>query len=210
LTDTLFSYSKASLKVFRMMGAAGTEWLPFAGDISAHYRQAAEQEAYKWDLSFIGSWRPEREKALEVLHKALPTLRLRVSGPYWNRCSYQPIKKMAVSKPLYGKDLADVVASSFLNLNVMDDTNYPASNMRFFEIITAGGMEICSSSPEMEDIFRQREHVLYFSDEKQLVDQVHFAMQNRQLIEKIKLNGQQLLMESHLYKHRAQAILNVL
>jgi len=208
--DFVLSYSESSLPVFRQMGAREAVWLPFAGDLAAHFGEAGEQKQFDWDLSFIGSWRPEREAALRIIHEHFPDFRLRISGPYWHRCTYKPVKKIASSKPVYGKAFADIVSRSFLNLNVMDDSNYPSVNMRFFEILTAGGAEICSASPEMEKVFLDREHLLFFSDEQKLVEQIKYAIAHKEAIAMIRKQGQQLLKKQHLYTHRAATILGML
>jgi spore maturation protein CgeB len=211
LTNCLFSYSNSSLDVFRQMGVAGAAWIPFAGDTSAHFEAAAKKNrtAYEYDISFIGSWRPEREKVLRQIHQLFPDLRIFVSGPYWERCTYKPIRKLATNKPLYGKAFSDIVRKSFLNLNVMDEANYPAVNMRFFEIPTAGGAELCSSSPEMKNIFTDRTEILYFDNEATLAEQIRYAIANTDAIEEMKIRAQQLLLGGHLYKHRAEAILKI-
>jgi spore maturation protein CgeB len=202
------SYSRNTLNVFEQMGARSAVWLPFAGDRLAHYSPAAQRESYEYDVSFIGSWRPEREETLKNIHVLFPHLRLRISGPYWNRCSYTPLRKLADSRPLFGKAFSSAVQSSFLNLNVMDDLNYPGVNMRFFEIPMAGGLALCSAAPEMEKVFADREHLLYFSGKDRLAEQIEYAFTHRGEIEQIKLNGQALLMQEHLYIHRAFSLLD--
>ena len=210
LADIVFSYSENSIPVFGRMGARKTVWLPFAGDLSAHYANAGEQKQFDWDISFIGSWRPEREAALRAIHRQFPDFRLKIGGPYWHRCTYQPIKKIASSKPVYGKAFADIVSRSLLNLNVMDDSNYPSVNMRFFEILAAGGAELCSASPEMEKVFVDRQHMLFFNNEQRLVEQIDYAMSRKDAINKIRIEGQHLLKTGHLYTHRAATILETL
>jgi spore maturation protein CgeB len=211
LTDILLSYSKSSLKVFGQMGAPEMAWVPFAGDLSAHFEPAVEKKEseYVYDISFIGSWKPEREWVLKQVHQLFPDLKIFISGPYWERCTSKPIRRLAVNKPLYGKDFSDKVGISFLNLNVMDDTNYPAVNMRFFEILASGGVELCSASPDMEDLFRDRKEVLYFRGVERLAEQIRYAIANRKEMEEMKIKAQGLLVSGHLYKHRAEVILKM-
>jgi spore maturation protein CgeB len=210
VTDIVFSYSETSLPVFLQLGARKTSWLPFAGDLTAHHREPSGRVVYDWDISFIGSWRPEREKVLQLIHQHWPDFRIRVAGPYWHRCTYKPIKKIASARPVSGSEFADIVSRSFLNLNVMDDSNYPSVNMRFFEILAAGGAELCSASPEMQRVFTDRKHLLFFADERELADQIKFAVANREEIDRMRKEGQAFLKEAHLYRHRAASILQQL
>jgi spore maturation protein CgeB len=205
--DLLASYSKSSLAVFGTMGAKKTCWLPFAGDVEAHFKQAEKKENYPFDISFIGSWRPEREAALKTIHQHFPFLQFKICGPYWHRCKYKPIRKIASSQPIYGKFFTEVVQQTFLNLNVIDTTNYPAANMRFFEIISAGGLQLCSATPEMEVEFQNRKQVLCFNTEEAIVETIQHALNNRAAMEDIKIAGQQLLLSQHLYLNRVAQLL---
>jgi spore maturation protein CgeB len=207
LTDVVASYSSSSLEAFRLMGAKKTCWIPFAGDVKAHFEPAAEKIQYTYDVNFVGSWRPEREAALRVIYESFEGLKLKVTGPYWNRCSFKPLQRMAGTEPLYGKAFTDIVQDSLLSLNVMDNTNYPAVNMRFFEIFSSGGAQLCSAGPEMEPIFKDREHLLYFSDKDRLVEQVKYALANKKEIEAMKIRAQGILLKEHMYKQRAEALL---
>ncbi len=210
LTDGIFTYSESSVKAFRAMGMKNAWWLPFAADADAHFIKAAARHSYAYDVSFIGSWRPEREHALRVIYENFPGLRFRVAGPYWHRCTFAPIRRIASTKPVYGKEFSEIVQQSYLSLNVNDKSNYPAVNMRFFEILTAGGLELCSAGPEMEQVFRNREHLLYFSNDSQLIETVRFALENTDSMEAVKIAGQALLRKDHLYLNRVKKMVSVL
>jgi spore maturation protein CgeB len=206
LADLVASYSSSSLQPFTAMGARAVCWLPFAGDTEAHYMKAAACEKYTYDISFIGSWRPEREAALKTIFENFPGLRFKISGPYWNRCSFKPIRKLAGIQSYFGQSFSAVVQQSFLNLNVIDNSNFPSVNMRFFEIITAGGLALSSTGPEMETTFIDKAHLLYFNSQEQLVETVRYAFDNAAKMETLKTAAQQLLMEKHLYRHRASSL----
>ena len=207
LTDLLCTYSRDTIDVFRQMGAKKAIWVPFAGDMAAHYAAAEPGTPQTTDLSFVGTWRPEREKALSVLHRELPNLKIEIHGPYWKRVTDKALKKFISAAPLYGKAFTAKVQGSLVNLNVIDDTNYPAVNMRFFEIPAAGGLQLCTYSPETANVFKNREHVLYYATEQELVEQVQFALSNRDHLEAIRTRAQQLVLNEHLYVSRAKTVL---
>lgn len=207
LADLLASYSRSSLQVFGLMGARTACWLPFAADLDAHFSPAGSAKNYLYDVSFIGSWRPEREASLRTIFEAFPGLRFKISGPYWNRCAFLPLRKIASPNPVYGKDFSAVVQQSLLNLNVIDNSNFPAVNMRFFEIIAAGGLELCSAAPEMEDLFIHKKHILYYNSKESLTAAVQYALDHRAELDSMKTAAQHLLTEKHLYRHRAESFL---
>jgi spore maturation protein CgeB len=208
LTDLVATYSKQSIDVFRMMGAKNVCFLPFAADQQAHFAAVSATAVVKYELSFVGSWRPEREEVIKEIITRFPSLRYKVSGPYWNRCSFGPLKKIAESKPLYGKDFTDVVQDSLLSLNAMDVTNYPSVNMRFFELMVAGGAQLCTYSPEMADEFIDRKEVLYFKDLAQCVDQIQYALDNRAQLREMQIRAQKKVLETHSYSSRVATLLN--
>ena len=74
---------------------------------------------------------------------------------------------------LYGEDFSKVVQSSRINLNIIDDTNFPAANMRFFEIPVLGGIEVSSLCPELENDFINQEHLFYYKNLGDLVEIVN-------------------------------------
>lgn len=208
LADLAAVYSRNTCAVFLELGARKAIWVPFAGDKEAHYEPVVPKENYEHDISFVGSWRPEREQCLSAIHRRMPNLRLAIYGPYWKRITDKSLKPFIQATPLYGKAFTGIVQRSFLNLNVADDNNYPAVNMRFFEIPVAGGLQLCSYSPEVTDVFTDREHVLYFKDEEELEQQIGYALAHKKEMDELRSTVQQLVLQQHLYTSRAQAILD--
>ena len=91
-------------------------------------------------------------------------------------------------------------------MNIIDDTNFPSANMRFFEIPTAGGLQITSACPEMEQVFKHREHLLYFKDTRDLSVQIEWALQNPDALKTMRQRAQQLIHQQHNYDQRLQTI----
>jgi len=95
-------------------------------------------------------------------------------------------------------------------LNVIDDTNFPAANMRFFEIPCAGGLQVCSECPEMESEFKNGESVFYYKDHNELASIVRSLLINDSQSSRVSQYAHDLICESHTYKHRATRILELL
>lgn len=209
LYDNVATYSNATVSVFKQMGFRNATWLPFAGDVDfLGSKDIYTQEQYDYDLSFIGGWRPERERAILSIIKSFPNLRLGIRGTYWLRESRnKAVKNIANDQPLYGHSYGAFIRSSYINLNVIDDTNYPAANMRFFEIPAAGGLQLSSSCPEQENIFIDAEHILYFKSDKQMCDQINTALISPDKATKIRVSSHELIIKSHMYNHRMEQLL---
>ena len=80
--------------------------------------------------------------------------------------------------------------------------------MRFFEIPCSGGIQICSSCPEMEAEFKNYESILYFKDDEELIKIVKDVRDGKLNLETIKLNAMNIVLNQNTYQHRASEILN--
>lgn len=208
LYQTIFSYSSEAAKVFESMGAS-VIWLPLAGDPELHFPgdlNEDEIKKYKADITFIGGWRPEREAALS----SLSNYDLKIWGPEWGRrCTTEKVRSLWQGRALLGSDFAKAIAASRINLNIIDPINFPAANMRFFEILAAGGLQVSSTCPEMESVFVNGEHLFYYRSEKDLPAQIDQLLRDEELCRRVAKRGHELLMSAHTYTHRARAICDV-
>ncbi len=209
--DVVATYSKATIPIFRQMGFKQAVWFPFAGDIAflgGHDNEYNRTGHYEYDISFIGGWRPEREKALTVIQQHFPALKMAVLGQSWtSQCKNPKLKPYIKPTELVGAGYGDFLKKSRMNLNVMDDNNYPAANMRFFEVPAVGGLQISSHCPEQENIFQHRKHILYFKDENDLCDQIEFVNNNPESAARIRREASTLVKNDHTYLHRFKELL---
>jgi spore maturation protein CgeB len=143
--------------------------------------------------------------------EALTQFDLKIWGPDWGRRCKNNLGIMNVwqGRALRGSEFAKAVASSKINLNIIDPTNYPAANMRFFEIPCAGGMQVCSPCPEMEQEFKNGETIFYYRSVSELSDQIRSLLDNSELRERVKHAAHRKVMEKHTYLHRVKQILDL-
>lgn len=207
--DYVFTYSKNSVEITKQLGAKNVMWLPLAADDSYHGKVEPRHE-YMSDLTFIGQWRPEREHAIKILFENIPGINIKIWGLDWIRSSKNKlIKKAWQGNSLYGKDFSAAISSTKLNLNVIDDTNFPAANMRFFEIPCCGGVQLCSSCPEMEEEFRHHESILYYNNDEELIEIVKNVIDGQINLEIIKATASDKILNFNTYSHRANEILKM-
>lgn len=211
LYDLVATYSQATLPLFQALGAQRVEWVPLGGDPTLHAPAAEWIEApppQDIEVSFVGGWRPEREAVL----KQLTQFDLKIWGPDWGRRSSDKefLRRTWQGRALYGRDFTEVVARSKVSLNIIDPTNYPAANMRFFEIPTAGGLQICSPCPEMSDEFGHGEHLFYYQSASELSDLVRSLLNDGALRARVASAAHEKALTQHTYTHRARQILRFL
>lgn len=206
LYDTVATYSSSSEKIFRQIGFQQTHFMPFAGD-NEFLGEPSFDEDFDCDLSFAGGWRPEREAALAAVANAFPGAKLLIKGTDWERfCTNKTLLKFCEPKPVYGKDFGNFIRRSRINLNVIDETNYPAANMRFFEVPAVGGLQLSSACPEMNDVFLHRRDILYFSNEKEMIDNIAWVMENPAAAKEIRTAAAAKVQAEHTYVKRLEAL----
>lgn len=208
LVDVTATYSLSTIESFKMLGFNNVMWVPLAGDKFMHHAEIKPNNTFECDISFVGGWRPEREKVLKVICYNYPNKSIQIHGPLWK----QKVKDRVVSRNIRGEGffalkLAMFFNNSRININQIDDTNYPAANMRFFEVCTAGGLQLTSSCPEMENEFIHKKHLLYYKNEIELVENIDWIFKNQAETDAIRLNGQQLINFNHTYTNRLELLL---
>lgn len=210
LYDLVATYGQSTISAVERLGARRVAWVPLAGDPHLHpavSRTAGEHTDLAADVTFIGGWRPEREAALARLEG----LDLKIWGPDWGRrCKRGSAARRAwQGRALRGPDFARATACSKVSLNIIDPTNYPAANMRFFEILTAGGLQVSSACPEMEAELRHGEHLFYYRDEDELLPVLWSLLTEPGTRGRVAEQGHARVLEKHTYAHRARQILEL-
>jgi spore maturation protein CgeB len=207
LFDIVASYSSSTLPVFEALGARKTTWLPFAADPILHSHDAAISALIPTsDVSFIGAWREGREELLSEL----TDVDLRIWGPGWGRrrTANPLIRRAWQGRALMGAEFAAAVQASKVNLNIIDPTNYPAGNMRIFELLAAGGLQLCSACPELEDRLLPGKHLFYFQDRAELPLIVKELLADPERRHQVATDGHNEVIEHHTYAHRARALID--
>lgn len=211
LFDVSATYSKTSILAFKALGFPNVHWIPLAGDTSMHGCELNKSDNFRCDVSFVGMWRPEREHFMKVILDNFSNLNMELYGNYWQRnCTDNNLLKKWKGKGFYAGNLADHFNHCRININIIDETNYPAANMRFFEIPTSGGLQLSSACPEFEDVFIDKTDILYFRDETELIEKMNWILSNKEAVSIIRQEAQQKVKDAHNYDCRLQDLLGIL
>jgi hypothetical protein len=206
LYDMVAAFSEASVPVLNKMGFNNVHWVPLASDLL--FRVNMRADSFLVDVGFVGGWRPEREKVLLQIRNAFPEFKIAIHGPYWKRdCKDRNLRKCIESDGLYENSMYKFFNSTRINVNIIDDTNYPSANMRFYEIPIASGLQLCSSCPEQEVIYKHREHVIYFQNESDLLDQIKWINESPSICNEIIRKSNEITTSNHTYEDRLRYIL---
>jgi spore maturation protein CgeB len=211
LIDLVATYSAATVQVFTQLGFKKVQWVPLAGDPYMHKFTEVAEDDFTGDIVFIGSWRPERDRVMTAICRQLGNYRIEIHGNSWTRdCKDPQTRKRVLSKGVFEEAMAEKFSHSRISINVIDDTNFPAANMRFFEIPITGGLELTNNSPEMNGSFRDKEHLLYYTDEQDVVEKIKWALHHPEECRAIRKNGSTLARAEHTYVQRLETIFQAL
>jgi spore maturation protein CgeB len=210
LYDVVASYGKQSVPAFERLGARRVEWIPLAADPEFHAVEPLDDSTRARcaaDVIFVGNHRPERERSVLALLDAGISVSV-WGGDAWRRSSSAParVDQYWQERELFGREFASLSSAAKICINLIDPTNYPAANMRFFENLLFGVVTVNTSCPEQEDVFRDGEHTVYARDDRALVAAVRRLLADEPLRRRIATAGQALVLAEHTYVHRARAI----
>lgn len=179
----VFCAQKAGAELLRAAGHAHAEWLPLACDPEIHARSAT---AKQFDFSFVGHLFPgPRTKLLQRLAEEFPN-------------HYVGQK--------YFREMAECYARSkvVFNRSVKNDLN-----MRFFEGLASGSLLVTDqlTNTGVEELFEAGRDFVAYTDEKSLLELVHFYLEYPEEREAIAARGQRSVLAAHTYEHRMRRLL---
>lgn len=94
---------------------------------------------------------------------------------------------------------------------------YPYIVSKYFEIPGCNSLLIAHILPEMEEEFKkygfiENENYIRFNDVKELIQKCNYIFdpKNKEIVEKIRLNGYNLVKNNHLISHRIQNLVKML
>ncbi len=215
LYDLVATYTRSSVEPLERLGAKHVEWVPFAADDDLFSHGAPEEprekSAFSCDVGFIANFRPEREEAVLALQNA--GLDVRVWGHEWEKRARdkRALRRYWQKRPLAaGPEFARATRTFRLALNVIDPTNYPGANMRFFETLACGGTLLTSACPEFSAEFPDGVAARYFDSNEQMVERARELLAPASTRRTVAEEGRRRVLASHTYTHRARQVLELL
>ncbi len=211
LYDLVACYSRAAVPALERLGARAAAWVPLAADPHLHARASlrdGDDAEYGCDVSFIGNWRPEREATLAALC-AQGRWSVKIwGGATWRDEARDPaVRKAWQGRLVLGAEFSRASLASKVCLNIIDELNYPAANMRLFEIPSTGALELSSACPELSDELCEGEHAFYYDSHDELWTALESLLADDELRRRVAAAGREKVLAAHTYQHRARQIL---
>ena len=153
------------------------------------FKKNIYKESKKFDVTFVGTWFPERGKFFYELHKK--GLAFKIFGPRWDKDKkyYKKIKKKIVLGPVNFKKYKKIISQSKMNVCLFSKENDDDITERCTEITALGGMLICQFSKTISKIYKKNKEVLFFKNYKEFFNLYKKYSMNNNVLKKISYSG---------------------
>ncbi len=202
-----FAFDDIIVEKLKEEGHPNVHYLPFCADITADTMWPQESPDLKYNVSFIGTYHPERSDREHILAKTADYGLHIWGGPAWQKTSLKAHYHGAISN----EAMLDVYRSSKIVINHYI-VGLPGTgiNLRPFEVTGAGALLI--NHDERSDIFRHfkdGEEFIAFSSEDDIRAKVAHYMENEHQRRGIAQNGFLRTQRDHTYDIRVATVLGV-
>lgn len=190
----------------RTDGCKKVIYLPFGYDNTHHVPDKTSHQTSGVLISFIGSWDKERESLLAHLSG----YNVRIFGNSWERASHAfPLKNSLAYRDVFGPEMATIISSSAVCLNLLRPQNRSSHNMRTFELPAMGGLMLTSRTKEQQEFFPENESCFMYGDVVELKAKIDYILANKREADWVRAQGMYRIGE-HSYTNRARFLLQEL
>jgi spore maturation protein CgeB len=214
--DFIFCGGTEAVEIFKNFKYENVEWLPFACDPEYHFPLKDDnsgQPALFKDVVFVGSNYPSRVSIFESLN--LGEYDFGIWGSGWNKLSPDSPLKQYIQK-IHTKP--DEWIKIYCNSKIVLVTHYPGTNNipvyqaspKIYEALACGSFIICDNQKDVRSLFNDGEHLVIFSDLKDLDDKIHYYLYHHAERKEIAASGRQEVLKKHTYFHRLNKLLSTL
>ena len=190
----------------RTDGCKKVIYLPFGYDNMHHVADKTSHQTSEALISFIGSWDKERESLLAHLSG----YNVRIFGNSWERASHAfPLKNSLAYRDVFGPEMATIISTSAVCLNLLRPQNRGSHNMRTFELPAMGGLMLTSRTKEQQEFFPENGSCFMYSDVGELKAKIDYILANNLEADRVRARGMEQV-KVHSYTNRARFLLQEL
>ncbi|OVE78951.1 hypothetical protein BVY00_01465 [bacterium G20] len=206
---------------------AGQDFITIPLAANPHTLKPVFTKKFEADISFIGTNLPQKRQYFKQwLFPLGDKYDLKLYGQDWTLPSRLlglvtkggqyfnlPVIKSLQKPPLKLGEEANIYASSKILVNIHEDYQRRFGgdcNERTFKIPYCGGFEICDDVAVVRDYFKEGEEIVIATSKDDWFDKIDYYFNHPLEAKKIAEAGRQKVLDKHLYKHRAQQMLDLL
>jgi hypothetical protein len=207
LTDRSFSTYGYQVEALRACGAAEARFLPQGVDPDLDRPAASAPEAYRCDVSFVGSGQFPRR--LEILRALSEVCRLQIRGPHWNGTGGGlPIAGGAVRGAAFARVVRGAALS--LGINALPEQareRQGGTSNRLWRVLGSGGCFLGEWVAGVETFARHGEHALWYRSPDEAVALARRYLHEADARARIAEVGRRMALDRHTYDHRLTQLL---
>lgn len=198
--DFFFTFDKSTITKLEKIGRKNIRYLPQATEIEKdiNYKKNC-------DVSFIGTYRPWREKYLLYLKE----FDFHLWGDVrWQNTSLKPFYK-GPRVPLY--KMKEIIKRSKINLNIyFEGTPMEGVSLRPYEITGSGGFLLSQYVKDYDNVFVNNKEMVYFKSPREMREKVRYYLNHKIEREKIARAGYKRTIKDHTYATRVKQLLSII
>lgn len=181
LFDDFLIWSNMLMPALEAAGAQHVSYFPFAYDQTIFEQEITisehERERYTADVSFVGTWEPERAWWLKQLRKRMPHIKLAIWGNGWGHEQCGPLGPYIKGPAIYPPESIKAFRMSTINLNFIRKQNRTSHNMRTFELPASKSFMLTQHSFEQaHELFEENKSIVCFETIDELVEKITFYL----------------------------------
>ncbi len=210
LFDHVFVFDRSYLPRLHAEGVRQTHFLPCACDETV-CRPLARQtaaEKYSCDLSFVGSFYPERAVLVRALSRDFS---VRIWGGGWK--SPEARRLLEDSSIRRGPIVSDLTAVQIYSASKMGLNHHHSQsrlgglNMRAFELLASGLLPLTDRIPGMEELLEPDREAACYRSPEEAVQVARRYLEDPAERSRIIARGRERVLSEHTYLHRLRTLL---
>jgi spore maturation protein CgeB len=209
--DLYVCTKKEIMNDVRRAGCANVAYLRFGYKPEVHFPQPPatdeERERFACDVMFVGGCDAHRTAYFESLMRAMPELKLRLYGIYWERARALRAYARGVA---VARDYRLAVGGATIAVNLVRHTNRDDHVMRTFEIPACGGFMLTERSSTHEELFDEDREAAFFGSPDEFVAKVRSYLPREDDRLRIAAAGHRKITQGrHTYADRLEEIIEL-
>jgi len=200
--DLFLSNAKGLHDKYEQAGIKNPVFIMEGCDIYDHKKRHPFLPLWKSDLAFVGEARPN-EPRVALIQKLSEICQVKVYGKNWERCGMRATLR-EVNPRRYGLICAG--AKIVLGIDAVTSIEGHWTN-RLWLTLGCGGFHLTNYVPGMEEVFKNREHLVWYHDEEECFALVKEFLAKPEERKRIADTGYKYVHEHHTFHHFVDKVL---
>jgi hypothetical protein len=202
LVDIFLSNAKGLHEQYRAVGIGNPVFITEGCDAYEHKKRRHILPIWESDVAFVGAAR-ENELRISLIQKLNNICKVRIYGRFWKEFGMIPTLR-EVGPRGYGKVCSG--AKIVLGIDAVSTIEGHWTN-RLWMTLGCGGFHLTNYVPGMEEVFTNREHLVWYESEEECIDLVKEFLAKPKERQRIAEQGFRFVHEHHTFHHFADRVL---